>query len=90
MGDRQLNACSIPTSQLLTGVTTYQALSDRFALPTYAQAGQVFGVEFPPELPSTSSLRTNIALLCMRSPSRVLTQSRTSSFGKSGECHHFR
>lgn len=64
--------------------TTYQALSDKFALPTYIQ---------PPGLgsslaPTAATERTYMILLCISSPSRVLTQSRTRSVGKLGDRHH--
>jgi hypothetical protein len=73
-------------------LTAYQALSDRLALPTYAQHGVVWlcGEELAPAPGSLdcNTLRTKISFECIRSPSRVLAQSRISSLGNVGACHH--
>ncbi len=62
------------------GIGTHQALSERFALPTYAKH---LSGEFV-----ASEGRMNITLLCMSTPGRTDLQSRRSSRGKLAACHH--
>ncbi len=59
---------------------THQALSERFALPTYAK-------HLPREFVASESLM-NITLLCMSKPRRTDLQSRRSSRGNVVACHH--
>lgn len=57
----------------------YHALSDRFALPTYAQ---------PTGPGPAGPRRTKTALLCSSSPRRLHTLSRRSSRGNVEASHH--
>lgn len=65
--------------EIVTKYDTYHALSDRLALPTYAQA----------TLPRTTLWGlTNIILLCINIPSLILLQSRISDRGKVSLLNH--
>lgn len=83
-----ISAWANPPSLPFVDGSTYHALSDRLALPTYANPSMHCPDAMVLADATALRRRTKITLLCIKRPSRVLMQSRTSCRGKLGACHH--